>query len=169
MGLTLRPESHAGTALRPIVQGILDETVLCSMSTVNEDGTAHVNTAFFCADSEWRLFFISSNDTRHSRNIVTRSSLAVAVFDSHQDWDDWKIGLQMFGTCGVARGRDGSLAAKLYKKRFPAYARWLHALGRAVGHSSAPTFFMFVPESLKVLHEEELGEETFVTISLSPE
>ena len=167
MTLTLRPESHSAITLRPLVQRILDNVALCTMSTVNQDGTAHVNTAFFCADSKWRMFFVSSENARHSRNIKERSSMAVAVFDSDQSWDDWKTGLQLFGTCAVARGRDAGVGAKLYKKRFPAYARWLHGLGRAIGHSSAPPFFIFVPESLKVLHEEVLGEETFVTISLS--
>ena len=167
MTLTLRPESHSAITLRPLVQKILDNVALCTMSTVNHDGTAHVNTAFFCADSKWRMFFVSSENARHSRNIKERSSMAVAVFDSDQSWNDWKTGLQLFGTCAVARGRDAGVGAKLYKKRFPAYARWLHGLGRAIGHSSAPPFFIFVPESLKVLHEEVLGEETFVTISLS--
>ena len=167
MGLTLQPELHSSVPLHPLVQGILDKVALCTMSTVNQDGTAHVNTAFFCADSEWRMFFVSSENAKHSRNIKERSSMAVAVFDSDQDWDDWKTGLQLFGTCAVARGRDAVLGAKLYKKRFPAYAMWLHALGRGVGHSSAPPFFIFIPESLKILHEEVLGEETFVTIALS--
>ena len=167
MGLTLQPEIHSAIELRPLVQRVLDENRLCTMSTVNQDGTAHVNTAFFCTDSEWRVFFISSNSAKHSENIEARPSLAVAVFDSNQDWDDWKTGLQLFGNCAVARGRDARLAAKLYKKRFSAYARWLHGLGRTVGYGNAPLFFMFVPHSLKLLHEEVLGEETFVTISLS--
>ena len=167
MGLTLQPESESSVPLRPLVQGILYETALCTMSTVNEDATAHVNTAFFCADSEWRMFFISSGDAKHSKNIEARSSTAVAVFDSGQTWDDWKTGLQLFGTCAVARGRDAVVAAKLYKKRFPAYAAWLHAAGRVVGYSGAPPFFMFTPESLTLLHEKVLGEEHFVTIALS--
>lgn len=167
MGLTLQPELHSSTELRPLVQGILDKVTLCTISTVNQDGTAHISTAFFCVDSEWRIFFVSSDDTRHSRNIAVRSTMAVAVFDSNQDWDDWKSGLQLFGSCAVARGRDARLGAKLYKKRFPAYAKWLHGLGRAVGRTSAAPFFTFVPESLKVLHEEVLGEERFVTISVS--
>ena len=167
MGFILHPESHSAIALRPLVQGILDEVALCTMSTVNQDGIAHINTAFFCADSEWRMFFVSSEDAKHSKNIEARSSMAVAVFHSDQAWDDWKTGLQLFGTCAVARGRDAVLGAKLYKKRFPAYAMWLHALGQGVGHSSASPFFIFIPESLKVLHEEVLGEETFVTITLS--
>ena len=166
MRLMLQPKSHSEIALSPLVQRILDEVTLCTMSTVNQDGTAHVNTAFFCADSEWRMFFVSSENAKHSRNINERSSVAVAVFDSNQDWDDWKTGLQLFGTCAVARGRDAVLGAKLYEKRFPAFAKWLHTLGRAVRHSGAPPFFMFIPESLKVLHEEVLGEETFVTITL---
>ena len=62
------------------------------------------------------------------------------------------------------------LAAKLYKKRFSAYARWLHGLGRSSWvRQCTPVAFMFVPKSLKLLHEEVLGEETFVTISLSRE
>ena len=167
MKLTLEPESHSSVQLRPLVQGILDEVALCTMSTVNQDGTAHVNTAFFCVDSEWRMYFVSSEDTKHSKNIKERSSMAVAVFRSDQTWDDWKTGLQLFGTCAAARGHDVGLGAKLYKKRFPAYAKWLHAFGLVIGHSSAPPFFMFIPESLKLLHEEVLGEENFVTISLS--
>ena len=167
MELTLQPESHSSIPLHPLVQEILDGVTLCSMATVNQDNTAHVNTAFFCVDSAWRLFFVSSESARHSRNIKERSSMAVAVFDSDQDWDDWKVGLQLFGTCTVARGRDAALGAKLYKKRFPSYKKWLHELGRAVGHSGAPPFFMFIPHSLKVLHEDVLGEEMFVTITLS--
>ena len=167
MKLTLEPESYSSVPLRLLVHGIFEEVALCTMSTVNHDGTAHVNTAFFCVDSEWRMFFVSSEDTKHSKNIKERSSMAVAVFHSDQAWDDWKTGLQLFGTCSVARGRDVGLGAKLYKTRFPAYAKWLHALGRGIRHSSAPPFFMFIPESLKVLHEEVLGEEIFVTIALS--
>lgn len=167
MELTLQPESHSSVPLRPLVQGILDKVTLCTMATVNQDGTAHVNTAFFCVDPAWRLFFVSRESTKHISNIKEHSSMAVAVFDSSQAWDDWKIGLQLFGTGALARGRDAFGGANLYKKRFPDYAKWLHGLGRVVGHSSAPPFFMFIPESLKVLHEKELGEETLVTIMLS--
>lgn len=169
MGLLLNPESHARNDLRTLVQGILDNVALCTMSTVNQDGTAHVNTAFFCVDSEWRLFFVSEEQTRHSQNINERSSVAVAVFRSDQGWDDWKTGLQLFGRCRMARGGDTELGARLYKERFPAYADWLQEIGRDTQDSDLPRFFIFVPESVKLLHEEALGEETFVTISLSRE
>ena len=167
MGLTLDLEAYSDVELRPLIQGILDEVSLCTISSVNADGTAHANTAFFCVDAEWRMYFISSEEAKHSKNIMARSSLAVTVYDSRQDWDDWKTGLQLFGACSVARGRDARVASKLYKLRFPAYARWLHGLGRAIGDSGVPALFIFVPHSLKLLCEESLGEETFVTIRLS--
>ena len=167
MALTLRPEAYGGITVEPIIQRILDGNALCAMATVNADGTAHVNTAFFCVDGEWRMFFMSSNEAKHTRNIATRASVAVAVCESGQDWDDWKTGLQLFGTCAAARGRDAGLGIRLYEERFPAFARWLQAVGGAVGHGDVPSLFVFVPESLKLLHEEVLGEETFVTIALS--
>ena len=166
MRLTLEPESRSAVQLRPLVQGILEDVGLCTMSTVNADGTAHVNTAFFCVDSEWRMFFVSKEEAKHSTNIRERSSVAVAVCRSDQSWDDWKVGVQLFGTCVVARGPDFRVGSRLYKQRFPAYAKWVHALGRASGSSDVPRFFMFVPESVKLLHEEVLGEENFVTITL---
>ena len=167
MEFLLDPESHSSVALRPLVQGILDEVDLCTMSTVNPDGTAHVNTAFFCVDSQLRMFFISKEDAKHSKNIRGHPSMAVAVFDSDQSWDDWKIGLQLFGAAAVARGADARLGAKLYKQRFPDYSKWLHTFGRSIGHGSAHPFFVFVPDSLTVLHEELLGEETFVHVAVS--
>ena len=116
MVLLLNPASHSRIELGPLVQGILDGVALCTMATVNQDGTAHVNTAFFCADSEWRMFFVSDDNTRHSQNINERSSIALAVFRSDQDWDDWKTGLQLFGTCEIAQGGDAELGARLIRR-----------------------------------------------------
>ena len=167
MGLTLQPAEYSGVALRPLLQGILDKVCLCSMSSVNSDGTAHIHTAFFCVDTHWCLYFVSDRDAKHSLNIASHPSVSVAVYDSTQAWDDWKAGVQLFGTCSVVHGQDARVASSLYKKRFPAYGDWLHSVGLAIGHPSAPAFFRFVPHSLKLLCEESLGEEVFVFVRLS--
>ena len=70
MGLTLDLEAYSDVELRPLIQGILDEVSLCTISSVNADGTAHANTAFFCMDAEWRMYFMSSKEAQHSRNIM---------------------------------------------------------------------------------------------------
>ena len=167
MGIALRPDRHHGVELTELVRGILEDNRLCAMSTVNRDGTAHVNTAFFCWDPDWRLFFTSSVGAIHSINVIERSSMAVTVYDSRQEWDDWKVGLQLFGSCTVARDAEGRLGAQLYKRRFPAYAKWRDTVGRAVVADDVAGFYVFVPDALKVLHEEVLGEENFVSVSLS--
>lgn len=166
MGLTLDPGIYSEVALRPLVQGILDKVSLCAMSSVNTDGTAHANTAFYCVDSEWCIYFVSDKEAKHSRNVALHPSMAITVYDSSQGWDDWKVGLQLFGTCSLVDGGDVRAASRLYKERFPAYARWLHSAGLAVGHSSAPVFYRFVPHSLKLLCEDVLGEEVFVAVRL---
>ena len=166
MTLTLDPAWYGDVALQPLVQRILDDVPLCAMATVNPDGAAHVNTAFYCVDEEWRVFFVSADDAQHTKNLGARSSMAVAVYASSQDWDDWKAGVQLFGRCAVAHGRDAVVGGKLYRTKFPAYGDWLDGIQGTVEEARAPTLFVFVPESLKILQEEALGEETFVTISL---
>ena len=167
LAMRLRPTSYETMALQPLVEGILNDVALCAVATVNGDGTAHIYTAFFCVDDEWRVFFMSDEETQHSANIAARPSMALAVYSSKQGWDDWKAGLQFFGTCAMVQGRDARVGAELYRQRFPSYASWVDALGRTSERSGAPALFMFVPESLKILHEEVLGEETFVTVSLA--
>ena len=167
MAVRLRPAVHAGVALEGVVRRVLDGVALCAIATANRDGTAHVNNAFFCVDGDWRMFFMSRKEARHSRNVATRGSVAVAVCDSAQGWDDWKVGLQLFGDCAAARGADARLGVRLYEERFPAFAKWLGGVGGVVGRGDAPTLFMIVPEALTVLDEEVLGEETFVSVALS--
>ena len=167
--LELRPESHSHVQLRPLIQGVFDRVHLCSVSTVNPDGTPHINTAFYCVDAAWRLYFVSQRESRHSQNIAMQSSIAVAVYDSRQEWDDWKVGLQIFGGCRVTVGHEVPFASALYKERFPDYRRWLYSIGDAVGMADLPPFYVVESKSIKLLYEDVLGEENFVSISLSRE
>ena len=166
MNLNLQPEYYREVSLRTLVLEILDSVSLATMSTINQDGTSHINTAFFCIDSDLRMFFVSKKDTQHVRNIQERPTMAVAVFDSNQDWDDWKTGLQLFGWCEIANKKDTILATRLYGDRFPAYAKWLDEIGRCNSPEISPPIFVFVPKSLKILHEKRLGEENFISVNL---
>ena len=128
------------------------------MSTVNQDGTAHVNTAFFCADSKWRMFFVSSENARHSRNIKERSSDGGRSVRLRSSWDDWKTGLQLFGTCAVARGRDAGVGASCTRRDSRRTRVGCMGSAEQIWAQQRAPFFIFVPESLKVLHEEVLAK-----------
>jgi hypothetical protein len=56
------------------------------MATVNKDGRAHINTAYFAYSNEPELFFCSYPDSIHSKNLFKNSSMAMTVFESAQTW-----------------------------------------------------------------------------------
>ena len=160
---SVSPADHNGVDLKGLVDKILDEVTLCSMATVRPDGKAHINTAYFWVDDALRLFFASRPETTHVRNLGDNPSMALTVFSTGQEWDDDKRGLQLFGEAFSAEGADGRLAEELYAKRFPDYAKWLREADPADLEKFTPSFFVFVPDEIKILSEGDLGEEEFVT------
>lgn len=141
---------------------ILEASELCAMATIHGDNVSHINTAYFCYDNRLQFFFLSKASCVHSTNIATNPSMAIAIYDTHQPWDDWKTGIQLFGTCRITHSEEAKEATTLYKARFPDYAKWLHSLGRAVASSRVPSFYIFIADRLKILDEEEFGEDRYV-------
>ena len=148
------------------VERILEATQLCSMATVSEGNVSHINTAYFCFDDRLDIYFVSQLSSVHIRNIATNPSMAVSIFDTHQPWDDWKTGLQFFGTVRSTDKHEFKHGSELYKKRFPDSKKWLHSLGQSVASSVVPPFYLFTPARVKVLDEEDFGEETFVEAAI---
>jgi len=88
------------------------------------------------------------------------------VFRSDQEWGKSDRGVQMFGTCHEARGPGREKAERLYARRFPLYARWMHgrtkeARAMAAGLRSY-AFYRFLPRTVKILDERVFGGAVFV-------
>jgi nitroimidazol reductase NimA-like FMN-containing flavoprotein (pyridoxamine 5'-phosphate oxidase superfamily) len=65
-----------------IARQILDANSYMTLATADESGTPWASPVWF-APSEYReLFWISSPDARHSRNIAARPEIAIVIFDS---------------------------------------------------------------------------------------
>lgn len=148
------------------VARILEGTQLCSMATVYQGNISHINAAYFCYDDRLDIYFVSQLSSTHVQNIETNPSMAVSIFDTHQPWDDWKAGLQFFGTSRATDKPEFKHGSELYKERFPDYKKWLHSLGRAVASSVVPPFYLFIPTRVKILDEEDFGEETYVDAAI---
>lgn len=147
---------------------ILRENVLCSMATVSGVNRAHINTAYFSYSDDLELFFLSDRSSHHGRNLVSNPSLAVAVFSASQVWGRPDRGLQCFGTCGEARGRQRE-AERSYGRRFAEYARWMKAFPRdhpTVSRLRSYGFYRFVPRSIKIFDERALGSGVFVEVDV---
>ena len=68
--------------LWPTVAAVLREVHYVVLGTVDADGTPWVTPVFFAAPDEHHLYWVSAPDSRHSRNIVARPTVAGTVFES---------------------------------------------------------------------------------------
>ena len=61
------------------VRAILDESILGTLATVNEDGSAWATPLHLFYDDE-ALYWFSHGGTQHSQNIETRSEVSVVIY-----------------------------------------------------------------------------------------
>ena len=154
------------STIRRSVLRILDENDLCSMATVTGPGEPHVNTAHFCYSTGLVVYFLSHPGARHCRNLTHSPSVALTVFSSAQRWGRPGRGVQLFGTCGPARGADLREAHRLYAKRFPAYRRWKAGAGK--GDAGAQyRFYRVRVGSVKLMDERAIGDGVFTTMTVA--
>jgi uncharacterized protein YhbP (UPF0306 family) len=143
------------------VYQLLAENVLCSMASITAQGRAHINTAYFSYTPDLKVYFLSHPNALHCQNIVSDPSMALAIFSANQTWGSPDRGLQLFGMCKQATGREASKADKLYSKRFTEYAAWKANLAsNTLGLDYQ--FYRFVTAELKVFDEKEFGAGIFV-------
>jgi uncharacterized protein YhbP (UPF0306 family) len=165
-GVPLPSEPPAADRVHRAVYGILDETPLCSWSTVTASGQAHVNIGYFAHSDDLHLYLLSHPGSLHCRNILANASMAVAVFPSAQNWTDSGRGIQLFGTCAPVGDTDASEADRVYSNRYPAYPEWKARL-KAGDPALVYRFYRFVTDRVKILDEAEFGDAVFVVADIA--
>jgi len=148
--------------LRRSVMKILKKTQLWSMATVGQQNETHINTAYFCYSETLDLYFVSDPSTKHIQNITSSPRVAVCIFDSHQPWDSYHRGLQLFGRCWSASTAESKKAVSIHSDRFPAYGEYIKGLSREERESTRYRFYVFRPDRIKICDEKAFGEEVFV-------
>jgi uncharacterized protein YhbP (UPF0306 family) len=136
----------------------MNASPLCALATVWPGGRAHINHMYFARSGLFEVVWISDPDSRHSRNLVSNSSAAVTIFDSHQTWGLPDRGIQLFGTAGTASGAAARLAERAYASRFPSYEP-----------SDSYPIYRFRPREVKLFYERVLGGGTLVTARVTRE
>jgi hypothetical protein len=71
-----RPEPSA------VARRILGTNAYMTLGTADADGRPWASPVFFAADGYAKLFWVSSPEARHSRNIAARPEVGIVVFDS---------------------------------------------------------------------------------------
>lgn len=158
--------NYPNKRLQTSILKILETTRLCSIATVGRENKSHINTAYFCYNDILEIYFLSDPNSTHCHNIARRPNVAMTIFDSNQPWDQSKCGLQLFGTCKITGSKQAKSADALYKARFPSYAQWVEVLNAAERKGFTSRFYIFRPTQIKILDENDFGEETYVVVRL---
>jgi uncharacterized protein YhbP (UPF0306 family) len=170
VSLQLSAPGYSSARLFAAVSRILDDNTLCSMATRSEAGVIDINAVFYSFSAGLDLYFLSNPASAHCRNLAHVPQMAVTIFDSHQEWGQPHAGLQLYGTGGPAPVAHAEGARASYAARFPRYFDFVVRAGEAPG---APTglaslqFYRFMPARVKILDEQEFGEEVYVTASIA--
>lgn len=134
---------------------LLDASTLCAIATTSPAGRPHVHTAYFAVmEDRFDVVWISDPSARHSINLRTNASAAVAVYDSSQRWGGPDRGIQLFGSAREATRRTAANAEAAYARRFRAYEP---------GELAAYRFYVFLPTSVKLFDERSFAAGVFVT------
>ena len=137
---------------------ILGRVKLGTIGVTQRNGTPHVFTAYIAADKRLNVYFISVKGSGHRAHLGEERSAAMAVYDSRQEWDDWKDGIQMWGRLRLATGQEEEEGQRCYETKFPEYKKWLEGEGKG---SDKAEVYRYEWDRIRVLAEAEWGEEEF--------
>lgn len=59
---------------------------------------------YYVMDENLNLYFISDPETEHSQAIAENNNVSAAIYDSHQEVSDKKVGVQIMGEVSVVGG-----------------------------------------------------------------
>ena len=141
---------------------ILGKIKLGTIGLTQRDGAPHVFTAYIAADEGLNVYFISVRGSTHGNLLREEREASVAVYDSRQEWDDHKEGIQMWGRLRLAEGKEEEEGRRCYEGRFPEYREWLEGEGKG---SEKAEVYRFEWSRIRGLAEAEWGEEEFREVS----
>ena len=67
--------------LAELARRVIDETKYMALGTADETGHPWVSPVWFACEDYRHFHWVSTHDTRHSRNIAARPEVALAIFD----------------------------------------------------------------------------------------
>jgi nitroimidazol reductase NimA-like FMN-containing flavoprotein (pyridoxamine 5'-phosphate oxidase superfamily) len=68
--------------LEAMVKRIIDGNRYMTIATIDDDGRPWATPVYFSPGGYREMYWISSPETKHSRNIATRPDVSIVVFDS---------------------------------------------------------------------------------------
>lgn len=145
---------------RQRVQRYLRIHRVATLATMAADGP-WAAAVFYASDGD-TLYFLSSPNSRHCRNLEQDSRAAATIQGDYDDWPEIK-GIQMEGVVSELRDADEKRARRLYAEKFPFIGKLksapppiVAALARVRWYRLTPTRLFFIDNSVSFGHREEI-------------
>ena len=119
-----------------------------TLATSGEQGEVHAADVYFACDEHLTLYFFSSADSQHSRDIHRNPGAAATI---HADGEGWRgiLGLQLRGDCAeVTTPKIWEQAWKIYLEKFP----FVDELEEAI---KVNQLFCFVPRWIRLVDNNQ--------------
>jgi nitroimidazol reductase NimA-like FMN-containing flavoprotein (pyridoxamine 5'-phosphate oxidase superfamily) len=102
-----------------LARTVIDENLYMALGTADAGGVPWVSPVFFTPHEYTAFYWVSSPETRHSKNIATRAEVSIAIYDSRVVVGTAEA---VYMSATARQVPDGELeaAAAIYNGRLPA-------------------------------------------------
>lgn len=159
-------ENVGDETLNKSLNGIFSSNILLSMASIKGGKESWIHTAFYAYSSMPRFYYVSPPSAQHSKNIDRNTSVAVSIFDTHQNPTDQKSGLQIFGICRRVTGEEVAEGLILYSERFPWLSKYIKTPEDFDKGILESKLYIIIPHTIKMLDEAVFGEEKWVIVNI---
>ena len=125
------------------VRALLERENTLVLATAADDGTPIATPLFYYSDGEGNLYWLSSPDSRHSRNLSARPRVAVAVFAQVTDWKEIR-GVQMEGAAEAVDSATRAAILDPYRRRFALGPELDEVIGRSAMYVFRPAWWRYI-------------------------
>ncbi|NUT36395.1 MAG: hypothetical protein HOV79_25345 [Hamadaea sp.] len=154
-GLRIIEGGRSGLDVRQAVTDLLDDCELLCLATSTGTAGPHVATLYF-AHEAFAVWFVSSRDTEHGRQVQMNPRVAAAVFVPCA-YGEGLRGLQLAGTVRRARPAEAADGLGVYETRFPAFAVPSAERDQLLAGQAQQTLFRFEVDAVTLVDEPRFG------------
>jgi uncharacterized protein len=126
-----------------------------ALATISDSGEPVATPLFYICGEDLTLYWLSSPDSRHSRNLSARPRASATVFAHVSHWEDIR-GAQMEGHAGAAGIEAREAMLDKYRRRFELGPGLEGAIARSTLYVFRPEWVRYMDNSLGFGFREEL-------------
>ncbi|MGD0548562.1 MAG: pyridoxamine 5'-phosphate oxidase family protein [Terracidiphilus sp.] len=130
-----------------LVAKLLREETTLSLASIGADGAPSAAPLFYIVDEDLSLYWLSSEGSQHSRNLLGRADAAATIHCNAKSWQEIR-GVQMRGEVSkVTDPQRRTRIVKAYGERFKLGRVFRLAIRGSALYVLQPNFFRYIDNS----------------------